>query len=1079
MKTHQHDFLGKNTKQYRVFLLIAMIFGLSLPNTFSISAQNGNDVIEIEFPQPGKKKLADGTWICEVKFFAAPDHSFADAEHLAQLKGWQIATSEEILAAMEHLDFQPNKVAWVAEGSLAAPSPKAAGKLKKGVNPHATEWRMPEFDPYHKAEAQYPLAGINEGFFYTECHPKTEVNKQSGFKKAGSLIFSPQTWKEHDRYSNMVGVKSHLYGRGYEKCFDYDRFNVMIDGWVHDEKPLLEAAARKLLQAEGKPNAAVDIGVLSLELKIDAVRRWEFIPYMIAELYEALETTSPNAAQAAYQARFNKCTTCKGWLYSMKVWEEWKTHTNHPGAITGQGGVGKPTSYPYPTLSVWKDIMRDRATTKGFSAPEEMARQFAANEKGSKTTAMIYAPLYATMLPDFEDKANLKAIAEPHKSILQQAVGATTILGGSMATGQFVKHEALKIAIFNAKTKEALKADDISELRRQMGVQEKAQDAIEESSEKVAKKIGKEATEELSEEVVEKASKEGAKKLSKKIQSKITKKFAQSLTKQLSKKVGKKIATQAGTEVAKHLFVNIGPKIGTALAVVGVVATAGQILGEELADIIGTEIYHNQVRDAIEWRPDNVSAFLNAGSSEDDTNGRKIVAFNQLIYYAVTVPAARGVLTLEYPEIPTLLGKKKDAYGIQHTDVKFFKAPLQTLEHAQKMAASRNMRLATAEELAEAWFHLLLEGEAGMIADGSVAWPRHNIKETPVNFDLTTIPVGLNFDMEDSSQGFYYVDIEPVPGQTLTPVEPIDNTPVVEEEIKQIKNVWLKSFVQVNAENEVLLNAPVHGLGDDWKIVKHEDNSSVQKGYVRLYNKKARKYLMYDANSPNNLKIGVPVNDPFFLMLGNYGFWELVKYNTEDPESNTYYIKANKYYLHTEGGQLQAGEIQAGWQSPLWELLAPVEIAAPEPPEPPKPEEPAGPFIIHGETIDPYAGNTPPPPPPAEPKKKPKVEINTIKTLSDGQPVQEALLETAFKRENATNAYHSGGFTELENGNLQWKNDAGIAWELESDYENELLKIVSENNAYANTKNGTFFKLLLEEGQLKGFQFMNDVFLRQ
>lgn len=106
-----------------------------------------------------------------------------------------------------------------------------------------------------------------------------------------------------------------------DQCKNYDQYNAIVDFWNAAERPLMEAAAKKLLVKENKPSSQSDIKALQAQLKTDPIRRFQYAPYMLKELYDALKATNPTAAQAAYQQRYNFCVACKDWLFANEVLE--------------------------------------------------------------------------------------------------------------------------------------------------------------------------------------------------------------------------------------------------------------------------------------------------------------------------------------------------------------------------------------------------------------------------------------------------------------------------------------------------------------------------------------------------------------------------------------------------------------------------------------------------------------------------------------------------------------------------------------------------------------------------------------
>ncbi len=243
-------------------------------------------------------------------------------------------------------------------------------------------------------------------------------------------------------------------------CTNYDQYNAIIDFWNSEERPLMEAAARKLLAKGNKPSSQTHIKQLQAQLKTDPVQRFQYTPYMIAELYKALETMHPNAAQTTYQKRFNNCISCKEWLYATEILELWKIHTGADDArlqLAPQGG------YKYPTLSIWRDVMRDRASKKGFIADEINAIYSTPN--GDKQLAKLLAPVIASSIPDFGDRVNLKALGGDMHEVLEGTIGAGVATLGLVATGSFVYRQAYVQANYVKKTNDAIRVRGLANLK--------------------------------------------------------------------------------------------------------------------------------------------------------------------------------------------------------------------------------------------------------------------------------------------------------------------------------------------------------------------------------------------------------------------------------------------------------------------------------------------------------------------------------------------------------------------------------------------------------------------------------------
>jgi hypothetical protein len=98
-------------------------------------------------------------------------------------------------------------------------------------------------------------------------------------------------------------------------------------------------------------------------------------------------------------------------------------------------------------------------------------------------------------------------------------------------------------------------------------------------------------------------------------------------------------------------------------------------------------------------------------------------------------------------------------------------------------------------------------------------------------------------------------------------------------------------------------------------------------------------------------------------------------------------------------------------------------------------------------------------------------------TAKGGSSLESDLLSKTFKLQNATNGYHEGTFTKLANGNLEWKNKAGVKWALKPMYASNFLDTTVGDCYYKTQNGGDKFILLMENGGLKGFKFMGEEYL--
>ncbi|MEZ4887784.1 MAG: hypothetical protein R3E32_23845 [Chitinophagales bacterium] len=807
-------------------------------------------------------------------------------------------------------------------------------------------------------------------------------------------------------------------------CKNYDQYNAIVDFWNSEERPLMEAAAKKLLAKENKPSSQSDINQLQAQLKTDPVRRFQYAPYMLFELYKALETTSPNAAQTAYQKRYNKCVACKNWLFANQILEDWKIHTRDPSGVLQPAPQG---GYQPLTFSIWRDVLRDRATKKGFIADEINA--IYSTPAGDEQLSKLLAPMMAKTITDFGDRTNLKSLGDDMHAVLQGTIGASATVLGVAATGAFVFNTAYTQAKFTFTANEGIKVRDLENAKAA------AKELGEEGSRQFTDDATKKVTKEITEEVIETNSKLAAKKASKQASKQILKKAGENMQRLL---LGTGYNKATKTVIGKFLA-NLGSKMVGIAAVVGTLATMGQILGEEIADVATTQAYDQRVRAEAQWRDYNVTQILNP-SREELTNeiignrefygyekdytvteeqfrtesiplmdAKKVRIFKDFLYFNVSLPAERGQLTFEYPEIPVEYGKKKGLNGVQVLDVQFLNAYDQTLEHAKKIAQSNDWRLATEAEVLRAMFYLQKSGPRGMTADGSFVMP---VTQTFTDSKGKTYKTGLNKNIEGTNDGFYYVKLNPTPGRKPA-VEFLKSNRQPNSEIVEFQNAWLKSFIQADKNGNLALSQTKAGNESDWKIIY------IMEGRVRLQHVASGRYLLAKYNSvdkKNTHLVFEPLKEPASYPIAHYGSWIIEK--TGD-KPNWYRIKTDDgLYLHTQDVKLQLSTIEPNWFSPTWMLQAP----------------------RHDEEI------------------------------------KKALLSYSFQRQPYENGYHGGSFTEGANGTLIWTNDVGASWATKLDFDHNQLDATIGSNPYKNQPNGKAFLFKLSNGNLTGLEFNGEIY---
>ncbi|MFP2994772.1 hypothetical protein ABN763_02630 [Spongiivirga sp. MCCC 1A20706] len=877
-----------------------------------------------------------------VKFHRSPNLTHKRAREEAYYRGWTLATSSDLEQALNNLNFEPFVIGWVKEGKLAVPLKTKSSTLDQGINLGAIEWEMEARNSYKEV---YPSKGINEGFFYVEGRPLDENDKPNPddyvteeYVGGGKKVYTPEEWLEESRRRDILAGPF----PGQARTWNYDKFNVFFDGWETEERALLESAAKALLKKEEKPYGERDIKLLSLEIKVDPVRRFQYAPFLLEELYTALAATQPTASQAAYQRRFNYFTSSKKWLYANKLLEDWKTHTNAPDAKISKLTDG---SYKPPTLSVWKEVMHNRPSKKGFVAMDITHMYF--TPKGSELVAKLFAPTYVKEFSMFEDKINLKSAGGNLQEILKGTLGVSAFSLMMLGTIPFIKFRIREIARNKQIANEAVAFGEDAEIARlQRELAQATQDLVSRANDMTFEPLPNvvpsvdrtvEATNRLN-EIIGEINGQAAEAVSRVATNQTARNGAIEFLEEsyhlynqakakLVEAIGEALAeTFPRTNAFRLNVLKVLSKYGLdfiklseAISVVGILITAGQVLGEELSDLISGLEYGKALREASEWKNDNVSKYLNPDKviSNKVMDARKVAVLHELIHFSISIPGERGIISFEYPELATEFGKKKGFHGQQYWDVKFFKVYDQPFEHVKKMAASRNMRLATEAEVYEALFYLNLNGPRGYISNGQFVLPL-----TMMFADRgRSIPAGVNKGITGTNDGFYYVDIKPELGVNYSPIAALPNDRKPDYENVTIKNVAYNSCLQNTGPNSIGLNVLLNNIAT-WKVLYKSEY--ISQGKIRIQHLSSGQYLMalYDSdNVQPNVGLGRPVNDPTFMLMGNYGFWIL----EEIPNDERH------VYIKTEAGlYLDYHDMQKGLQlvskdpnstSQRWELM--------------------------------------------------------------------------------------------------------------------------------------------------------------
>ena len=91
--------------------------------------------------------------------------------------------------------------------------------------------------------------------------------------------------------------------------------------------------------------------------------------------------------------------------------------------------------------------------------------------------------------------------------------------------------------------------------------------------------------------------------------------------------------------------------------------------------------------------------------------------------------------------------------------------------------------------------------------------------------------------------------------------------------------------------------------------------------------------------------------------------------------------------------------------------------------------------------------------------------------------IEEVLLSNSFSRKNPENGYHTGTFTKVENGDIQWTNEAGVSWRMRPYYAARWMDCRIGTCPYLNEPGGTGFDFIMDGENIKGFKFMNEDYM--
>lgn len=644
---------------------------------------------------PACPKGQAGTFcLPKVEFHPAVNVSLNDARALAIKNGWVMATAEEVKAAWMDLKLDVFAYGMLADGRFAVPV--------QGDHP-----------PTFKMGANIGVSGGNQGFFYVlkSAVSRTQVPPDpkpvdpkpvapSNQLNIGVTFLTPE---EQQRYGEIwwrrVMKDPQFNALRYDMICDSTPENVMLDGWNRGERQLLIDAAKLLLAKEGTPATNQAIDNLNVQLTTDPVRRWQFAPFMLRTLWEALVAKNPTQAQEIFRTKLEAKIACADTKYAKSILELWNRHIGKSNAIGDGNNFWFGKVEPPKAGNTFSNFLDTRTggSIEGFEQAGAFDNPLGIPQAGGPAVAMLYKPMLMNNFPDLDDTENLAPLggditgALLHLGFTTTGIGIVGVSGGT----SIVSREVAKVT---------------STLNGNKAI------------------------------LLKEAAKEGA-AIEKAAGKKIIRQVIKDIFRPTVKQVGSKVAQTVGGELFSKIFT-----AGT--AAVGIILTAAEIFGSTVADRVRTDQFnamvneraHNVVlKDTREYLGDN------------PTEMQKSAIFNQLVNMVIAEPAARGDLTLALPDIKCGPGTLRSPYNnrICVQEVKFYSEAGLTFEQARAKAKSQGWSLATQAEVLDAWKSLDLDAYAfGRTAEGTFA--------VPVQSDHSNFKIGPNLGAVGGNQGFFY-----------------------------------------------------------------------------------------------------------------------------------------------------------------------------------------------------------------------------------------------------------------------------------------------------------------------------------
>ncbi len=687
---------------------------------------------------------------------------------LAQ-NNWRLATPEEVETAWEKLGLHTGSAYKMADGTHAIPVQSKVGLTNRGVNfrsadlpsflvkgilyvdassPSATPAPAPtpaqppqeiimatatitnnaapepvvEEPPIFCAAPEFPIKTPREGWF---C-----VSDYDPSKRSYNFTGCPE-----NRTPWIVGVRrvcpSPIYaaavapalpGQGgpqpvqifVDEAMDRCAYsgNFMYDGWNGRERPMLEAAADKLLARKGPAKGKAAYADLFAKLQADPELRWEFAPFMVEEAWEALVASNPNAAQASFKRRFEIWAGCDANLTARRGLNAWNQHVGKSSSGSTINGINiawvdPNPQYSHPALSVFKTA---GPSISGFDVTNGGNPMYIGG-KGRIALANVIEVFRAKNSPDYPDFSDISLVREDFTAVSTLAgIGGGAAFGAAIgvAAGAPPLYAELAKLKYNAVKNAGIKAFDLPG----------------------GDSVSRQAAENLAEKTFKKFSKDSLKKAFKK----------------MFTKTGTKVATKIGTKVGTKIGVQAGTKVaGSAVGFVGMIVMAAATLGEELAEIIKTKLFE----DSLTYDARNYSIYsVNEVLGPDPTYAEKSTVFTLLLKNLIAEPADRGLVTFDVPTLDCPVGAILAA-GKCTFDIRYQAQPGVQLVQAKALAAAKNAKLAEPAEIEQAWKDNALDQYSfGMMSDGNFA--------VPVQKDYPNFKKGHNVGATGGNQGFFY-----------------------------------------------------------------------------------------------------------------------------------------------------------------------------------------------------------------------------------------------------------------------------------------------------------------------------------